>query len=137
MVETLRGLQAGSVHPRPQDNAKASSAPILKKEDGVISWTEAAHAIHNRVRGFLPWPGAYTSFRGHLLHIWRARVAEDQTTLAPGCILAGAGFRVACGCGGVLELLEVQMEGRKRMRAGEFANGQRLRENEVLGEPTK
>ena len=135
LVETLDGLAQGAITPRPQDDAHASFAPILKKEDGAISWTGAAGAIHNRVRGLLPWPGAYTHFRGQLLHIWRARVDGERITLAPGHVLPGAGFRVACGSGSVLQLIEVQMEGRKRMSAEAFANGQRLRENEVLGEP--
>ena len=135
LVETLDGLDA--ITPRKQDDPQASFAPILKKEDGAISWSAPAESTHNRVRGFLPWPGAYTSFRGHLLHVWRARVAGERTALAPGCVLAGAGFRVACGSGSVLELLEVQMEGRKRMSAEAFANGQRLRENEMLGETAK
>ena len=134
LLETLDGLTQGSISPRPQDDAQASLAPILKKEDGAISWTDAAGAIHNRVRGLLPWPGAYTQFRGHLLHVWRARFGAERTTLAPGQVLPGAEFRVACGSGTVLQLVEVQMEGRKRMSADAFANGQRLRENEILGE---
>jgi len=134
LMETLDGLVRGAITPRPQDHAQASLAPILKKEDGAISWSGAASAIHNRVRGLLPWPGAYTHFRGHLLHVWQARVDDDRVALAPGQVLAGSGFRVACGSGSVLQLVEVQMEGRKRMSAGAFANGQRLRENEILGE---
>ncbi|MBZ5591855.1 MAG: methionyl-tRNA formyltransferase [Acidobacteriia bacterium] len=137
LVDTLDGLVRYAITPRKQDDSQASFAPILKKEDGAISWTEPAGAIRNRIRGFLPWPGAYTSFRGHLLHIWRARVAENRTALAPGHVLAGAELRVACGSGSVLQLFEVQMEGRKRMSAGAFANGQRLRENEILGEQRK
>jgi methionyl-tRNA formyltransferase len=134
LLETLGGLERGAITPRRQDDAQASFAPILKKEDGAISWAEAASEIHNRVRGLLPWPGAYTQFRGHLLHVWRARLGEERTALAPGHVLAGAGFRVACGFGSVLQLVEVQMEGRKRMSADAFANGQRLRESEILGE---
>jgi len=134
LTETLDGLLRGAITPRPQDDAQASLAPILKKEDGAISWDDAAATIHNRVRGLLPWPGAYTQFRGHLLHVWRARVSDERATLAPGRVLAGAGFRMACGSGSVLQLVEVQMEGRKRMSADAFANGQRLRENEILGE---
>ena len=134
LTETLDGLLRGAITPRPQDDAQASLAPILKKEDGAISWDDAAATIHNRVRGLLPWPGAYTQFRGHLLHVWRARVSDEQATLPPGRVLAGAGFRMACGSGSVLQLVEVQMEGRKRMSADAFANGQRLRENEILGE---
>ena len=134
LVETLDGLARGAITPRRQDDALASLAPILKKEHGSISWGDQAAAIHNRVRGLLPWPGAYTQFRGHLLHIWRARVTEERTALVPGQVLPGAGFRVACGSGNVLQLVEVQMEGRNRMSADAFVNGQRLRENEILGE---
>jgi methionyl-tRNA formyltransferase len=137
LVDTLDGLAHGAITPKKQDDAQATFAPILKKEDGAIPWTEAATSIHNRVRGFLPWPSAYTSFRGHMLHIWRSRAAEDDTPLAPGHVLAGPGFRVACGSASVLELLEVQMEGRKRMSASTFAHGQRLRKNEILGESAK
>jgi methionyl-tRNA formyltransferase len=135
LTETLDGLARGAITPRRQDDAQASHAPILKKEDGAIAWNQPAGAIHNRVRGLLPWPGAYTRFRGQLLHVWRARVGGDHAALAPGRVLAGAGFRVACGDGGgVLELLEVQLEGRKRMSGEAFANGQRPSENEILGE---
>jgi len=134
LIETLDGLACGAITPRRQDDNLASHAPILKKEDGAISWNQPVLAIHNRVRGLLPWPGAHTRFRGQLLHIWRARVEGDRTALAPGQVLAGPRFRIACGEGGVLDLLEVQMEGRKRMSGEAFANGQRLRENEILGE---
>ena len=134
LIETLTGLAHGAITPCKQDDAEASFAPILKKEDGAICWTDAAAAIHNRVRGLVPWPGAYTRFRGHLLHIWRAHIATERAALAPGRVLAGAGFSVICGDGGVLQLLEVQMEGRKRMSAEAFSNGQRFEENEILGE---
>jgi methionyl-tRNA formyltransferase len=115
------------IRPRKQDDAQASLAPILKKEDGDIDWKQPAAAIHNRVRGLVPWPGAYTRFRGQLLHIWRARLAPEGIPPAPGRVLV-------CGDGRMLELLEVQLEGRKRMSAEAFANGQRLSKNDVLGE---
>jgi methionyl-tRNA formyltransferase len=134
LVETLDGLARGVIEPRKQDDAQASLAPILKKEDGAIAWTEPAAAIHNRVRGLLPWPGAYTRFRGQQLHIWRARVAGERTSLVPGHVVGGPGFHVAAGDGGILELIEVQLEGRKRMPAEAFANGQRLNQNDILGE---
>jgi methionyl-tRNA formyltransferase len=127
LVETLDGLSRGVIRPRKQDDAQASLAPILKKEDGEIDWKQPAAAIHNRVRGLVPWPGAYTRFRGQLLHIWRARLAPEGIPPAPGRVLV-------CGDGRMLELLEVQLEGRKRMSAEAFANGQRLTKNDVLGE---
>ena len=134
LIETLDGLARGAITPRKQDDAQASHAPILKKEDGAISWNQPAKAIHNRIRGLLPWPGAHTRFRGQLLHIWRARVESARAALPTGQVVAGPGFRIACGDGDVLELLEVQLEGRKRMSGEAFANGQRLGKNEILGE---
>ncbi len=137
LMETLDGLARGTIESQKQDDAKASVAPILKKEDGAIRWTEPATAIHNRVRGLLPWPGTYTHFRGQLLHVWRARIIGHHTALSPGCVTAGPGFRAACGDGAVLELTEVQLEGRKRMGGDAFANGQRLSQNDILGEQPK
>lgn len=135
LVETLDGLSRAAIAPQKQDDAQASLASILKKEDGIIHWTEPATAIHNRVRGLLPWPGGHTRFRGQLLHIWRSRVTADRSALPPGQLVSGPGFRVACGDGVVLDLIEVQLEGRKRMIAEAFANGQHLNENDILGEP--
>ena len=78
LVRTLEGLAAGAIVPEKQDAAQATYAPLLKKEDGPIDWSQPAAAIHNRVRGLQPWPGAYTAFRGQALHIWRARRLEMQ-----------------------------------------------------------
>ena len=130
LVETL----AANTHPIPQDNSEASLAPILKKEDGLIDWTWPARKIFNRARGFLPWPGAYTSFRGQLFHIWKARVAEETGPGAPGSLVhLKKRLLIAGGEGTMLELLEIQIEGRKRMPAEAFLNGHHLNENEVLG----
>lgn len=132
MVETIRGLQACAIHPRPQDHAKATLAPILKKEDGLIDFHPTAQEVVNRLRGFQPWPGAYTSFRGKNLHIWAARAVER--TLAEGEIAGDGGHLiVGCGAGSALELLEVQMEGKKRMPAADFVHGYRPKPGEKLG----
>ena len=129
LVETLEGLAAGRITPEKQDDSQASHAPLLKKEDGLIDWGLSGGAIHNRVRGRQPWPGAYTTFRGQTLHIWKAKVG--QASGQSGSITSVKPLIVACGSD-ALELLEVQLEGRKRLGAAEFANGQRLKENEVL-----
>ena len=131
LVEALEGL--ASIVPQPQDNAQSTYAPMLKKEDGRIDWRRSAAAIHNQVRGMQPWPGAYSSFRGAALHVWRARVVESIAGRAPGTLVSVKPLVVACG-EGALGLVEVQMEGRKRMAAADFANGHRLVDNEVLGE---
>jgi methionyl-tRNA formyltransferase len=139
LVETLAGLAARSIVPEKQDNGAATYAPLLKKEDGRLDWSHPALAIHNRVRGLQPWPGAFTTFRGQSLHIWRSEVASAGTLWpdAPrkGRILSVRPLIVSTG-DAPLELLEVQLEGRKRIAAGDFVNGQRVTENEILGEPT-
>jgi methionyl-tRNA formyltransferase len=135
LVETLAGLTAGTIVPQKQDHSQASLAPILKKEDGSIDWKWPARKIFNRTRAFLPWPGAYSFFRGQMFHVWKARVEEDPATGVPGQLLPQRKrLLVACGEGTALEPLEVQVEGRKRMPVEAFLNGQRLNDNEALGE---
>ena len=137
LLETLHGMESGTVTREPQNNAQATYAPILKKEDGLIDWTWDARKIANRVRGFLPWPGCYTTFRGHTLHIWRAKPANPISLGVPGSIRAdGRRLLVACGGNTAIEIEELQLEGRKRLSAEAFRNGQRLDRDEILGEKT-
>jgi methionyl-tRNA formyltransferase len=137
LVETLDGLSAGAIVPRKQDHAQATLAPILRKEDGVIDWRLPAAEIYNKVRGFVPWPGAYTRFRGEGLHVWGGAVAEPSSSGPPGSLsVRGRRVLVACGGGTSFELLEVQLEGRKRVAVEAFVNGRRLGHNEVLGDMT-
>jgi methionyl-tRNA formyltransferase len=132
MVDTLRGLDAGTIAPRPQDDAKATLAPILKKEDGRIDFRQAAQEIGNRLRGFQPWPGAFTTFRGKNLHVWETAVARH--TLRPGELLVEDGhLLIGCGAGTALELLTVQPEGKKRMASRDFIHGYRPQNGEKLG----
>src|SRR2546426_7587991 len=133
MVETLHGLKSGTIHPKPQDNSQATLAPLLKKEDGRIDFHRPAPEIVNRIRGFQPWPGAFTTFRGKNLHIWAAR--PDGRHLKEG-ELAVEGERLIVGCGlaTALELLELQPEGRERMAARDFVHGYHLSGGERLGE---
>lgn len=134
LIETLQRLEAGTLKPTPQDDAQATHAPILKKEDGQIDWQRTAIETWNRLRGFQPWPGAYTTFRGKGLQINDARLVHEASKLAPG-EMAASGGKVLAGCGGgtALELVEVQPEGKKRMPAGDFVNGYRPKEGERLG----
>jgi methionyl-tRNA formyltransferase len=132
VVETLHGLQRGSIHPRLQDSASATLAPVLKKEDGRIDFSSPAAEILNRIRGFQPWPAAYTSFRGRNLHIWKAGPADHS--LPPAELLI-QGDRLLAGCGRntAIELVELQLEGKKQMLARDFVNGYRVRRGEKLG----
>jgi methionyl-tRNA formyltransferase len=132
MIETLRGLQAGTVRPRSQDHEQATLAPMLKKEDGQIDFRRSATEIWNRLRGFQPWPGAFTSFRGKNLHVWLARPIDAD--VPTGTIqMEGHLPLVGCAAHTALELIEVQVEGKKRMSAQDFVNGYRPYDGETLG----
>ena len=155
MLETLRGLAGGKITPTPQDNSQATLAPPLKKEDGKIDWQLSAQKIYNRIRGFKPWPGAFTTFRGKQCSIWgkpapgqpaaigapvRAGLRPAPTTATqadretPGSISINSGeVEATCGEETALRLDFVQLEGRKRITAREFANGARLVPGERLG----
>ena len=131
-VETLRGLLAHNIQPRRQDHAQATLAPILKKEDGLIDFSRSASETLNRMRGFQPWPGAYTQFRGKSLQIWRAAALDF---MLPPSELKIEGERLFAGCGGsnTIELLELQLEGKKRTSAADFIRGYRPLPGERLG----
>lgn len=134
LIETLAGLEAGSIVPEPQDEDLVSFAPILKREDGEIDWNLAASRIHDRLRGFTPWPGIYTYFRGRRLQLHRAQ-AIDEAGLEPGRVSAQGGrLRVGCGESSSLAVEEVQPEGKKRIAASDFVRGYRPEEGELLGE---
>jgi methionyl-tRNA formyltransferase len=132
VVETLRGLEARTLHPRPQDNTQASLAPILKREDGLIDFSRSAAGIINRIRGFQPWPGAYTKFRGKTLQILKARPATDAAPLGEMHVVSNR-LLVGCGHQTSLELLQIQLEGKKRSSAQDFVRGYRPNPNEKLG----
>jgi len=134
VVETMRGLKKSAILPRPQDNSQSSLAPILKKEDGLVDFTRTANEIVNRMRGFQPWPGAYTKFRGKVLQILSARaIMADKPMSAPGLAVEDGRLLVACAGHSMLELLEIQLEGKRRTTAHDFIQGYRPKEGERLG----
>jgi methionyl-tRNA formyltransferase len=136
MSETLAKLSRGEIRSHPQDHSQATLAPILKKEDGRIDWTLSAVEIAWRVRGLRPWPGAYTGFRSKNLHIWLATPVSGRAGAGdlPGTLLPERGrLRVVCGQATLLEPLELQLEGRRRLPAREFLNGMRPVAGEKLG----
>jgi methionyl-tRNA formyltransferase len=155
MAETLRGLAEGTLIPRPQAHEQASSAPMLKKEDGRIDWSRPAMEIYQRIRGFAPWPGAYTWFRGQTCHIWGEAASNDPDEVntqqgksgVPGSLVvqktgqktgkkSGQKNEVLVQCGGTtyLRLRSVKLEGRKQVSAAEFVNGAHLLTSEHFGE---
>lgn len=142
LAETLRGLAVDAIVPRPQDHAEATLAPILKKEDGRIDWNRPAHEIYSRMRGFAPWPGAYTTFRGQTCHLWAEPVSNQVFTsqlsgtasVVPGTLFAEKNaLFVFCGGATVLRIQTVKLEGRKEVSAVDFANGARLKPGERFG----
>jgi methionyl-tRNA formyltransferase len=134
LVRALADIEAGRSVAVKQNDAEASLAPILKKEDGLIDWSQSASQIYNRLRGFTPWPGVYTFFRGLALQIPSARVAGSIPSL-PVATLHPEQKRLFVGCGhdSALELIDVQLPGKKRMPVAAFLNGYHLTKNEMLG----
>jgi methionyl-tRNA formyltransferase len=128
LVETLARID--EIEPEKQDSSQATLAPILKKEDGHVDWRMPQREILNRIRGFVPWPGCYGFWRGVRFHIWKAAVADRA--LAPG-EPATVGRRLFVGCGGgAIEILELQLEGKRRMTASEFLSGRGFSHGEVI-----
>ena len=127
LVETLTRLKAGTLTPRAQDHDKATLAPLLKKEDGIINWTMPATSIANRIRGLTPWPGAYTFSKMNRWTISQASVLDEATTLDPGQItaLAKDAIHVATGVG-VLAIRELQPANGRRMPAAQYLAGHPL-----------
>jgi methionyl-tRNA formyltransferase len=133
MLETLRGLEAGLIHPAPQDDAGASLAPILVREDALVDFGRSAGEIYNRWRGFQPWPGAYTLFRGKKLTLHRLKPAGSMHAPPGELMVEGDRLFAAAGSATRVELLEIQLEGKKRMPVADFLHGTTPRPQERLG----
>src|SRR5579885_1119639 len=137
MSETLRNIESGNIHPKKQNEAEATHAPILNREDGLIDWDWPAIKIANRVRGFQPFPTAWTTWQASRLIIWQATPINDQANQnMPGTLSYGSKkdvLAVACGEGTTLLIRELQPEGKKRLSARDFLNGFRLQSGDHLG----
>jgi methionyl-tRNA formyltransferase len=129
---TLEGLQAGTILARKQENAQATLAPILKKEDGRIDFSRTAAEILNRLRGFQPWPGAYAQFRGKNLQVWRGAAVERAIPMGE-LRVEGDHLFAGCGEGAAIEIVELQLEGKKRTSAADFIRGYRPLPGEKFG----
>ncbi len=132
LIETIAELKKGTLRPVKQDDSLATYAPMLKKEDGRIDWMRPAEEIRSLIRGMLPWPGAYTYLRGKLLKIYRAAVSEGEGK--PGeAVGTGQGvLRVVTGAG-ALDILELQIEGGRRLDSRAFLAGRKIEPGTVLG----
>ena len=137
MAETLQKLDQGILSPAPQEHARATGAPMLKKEDGKIDWTMGAFALKNRIRGLSPWPGSFCFYGGKRIKVLSAEVAGDvrlDEQGRPGEIVAmeAEGILIRCGENSVLTLKAVQMEGKKPLAAAEFLRGVSLKAGDIL-----
>ena len=132
--EGLPLLERGALPPRAQDESRATYAPLLTKEDGLVDWSMPASRIAQRVRGFSPWPGTYTHRGGSRLIITRAKALDEDRRVRPGTVLTAGpeGLMVSCG-GGKLDILAVKPEGKREMDVGEFLSGHKIEEGEILG----
>jgi methionyl-tRNA formyltransferase len=131
MVKTLGRLEMGYLEPVEQDHAEATLAPILTRDDGRMDFGRTAKELVDRWRGFQPWPGSWTTLRGKKLIVHRLCTAAGT---AGECEVVVEGGRLFVGCrASRLELLEVQMEGKKRMPAGEFLRGFQVKTGERVG----
>jgi methionyl-tRNA formyltransferase len=133
MVQALQQAAAATMKPVSQDHSLATLAPLLTKQDGTIDFSQTASEIHNRLRGFQPWPGVRTEFRGRHLEITNARVQQYVSAPSSKILVEGHRLFFGCGAGTSLEVLELQPEGKKRMTVREFLSGYRPQNNEVVG----
>jgi methionyl-tRNA formyltransferase len=132
LSETLRKFE--TIVPRRQNDIDASFAPIMKKEDGLISWMLGADEIARRVRGFQPFPTTFTYFEDKKLTLWRAEKTDTESSGEIGEIIEAKGdmLLVTCGGGSVLKIDELQLEGKRRMTTRDFLNGIRLRPGQII-----
>lgn len=131
LVKTVAEIAAGTAKRFPQDHAKATPAPMLSRELSPVDWTRTASEIHNQVRGLMPWPMATAELDGVRCKLWSVRVCEESTGKAPGGIVQAdkKGLRIACGGGTVLEIIELQPDGKKPMPAAAFLAGHPMKDS--------
>ena len=137
LLDTLPSYLSGRLQARPQDHGHASLAPLVRKEDARIDWTRSAFRIHDQVRAFNPRPGAFTRFRSERLKVWRSRnphVSSDPVPSGQIHVTGQGAILVGCGGNSSLDLTELQLANRGRLRARDFANGMKLRTGERLGD---
>ena len=133
IVHTLAGLEKGDITPEKQDEALATKAPIIRKEMGRLDFTQTAETLHNLTRGFYPWPAAYTQLDGRRLKVLETRTADGFSGRPGQVICADGRLVVACGKNTALELVRVQLEGKRPMTAAELLRGRPVVVGTMLG----
>jgi methionyl-tRNA formyltransferase len=132
LIETIRLQKQGRLPRIPQDHSKATYAPMLKKEDGIIDWRKASEEIKNLIRGTLPWPGAYTTMYGKNLKLHQARISSGKGKPGEVIVSESGTLRVATGDGS-LDITEIQIEGGKKLPTQAFLIGRKIPRGTILG----
>ena len=135
LLRTLDELEQNTLAPKPQDHSRATLAPKIEKEEAHVLWSAPARQVFNQVRAFDPWPGAYTSWAGRTVKLFRPRLMEAEGKESPGTVIEASaeGIRIASPQGSLL-IREVQMESRPRMKVSDFLRGNHLTAGMRLGE---
>ncbi len=127
LADALDALADGTAKFREQDHSAATYCKLLTKEDGRIDWNQSATAIHNRVRGTLPWPGAYTTLNGETIRVFRTALASDTSSIEPGTVVNTENRQILVATGnGCIAITNLQAPGKKAMDAGAFLLGRPL-----------
>lgn len=134
LVETVQQIGDGTARRTPQDEAQVTYAPMLSRELSPLDWTKPARALHDQVRGLIPWPAAAAELGGVRCKVFSTAVCEESVSAAPGTVVQAdkKGLKIACGGETVLEILELQPDGKKRMAASAFLQGRPIPEGSSL-----
>lgn len=133
LLETLEGLEKGTIVPQKQGESPTAYARMLKKEMGCIDWEQPAVQIERLIRGLNPWPSAYTHLNGKTMKIWEAKVQQGESGREPGAVTETTKEGILVQTGeGLLEIRKLQLEGKKRMDAGAFLRGCEVKEGTKL-----
>lgn len=136
LVKTMEDLKAGTTRAVPQDNSRSSHAPMLSRELSPMDWGKTVRQLHDQVRGLYPWPAATAELDGVRCKVLRTAILDGQTEKAPGTVLQAdkQGLHIACGGGGMLEIMEVQPDGKKAMSAAAFLMGHPIKAGSSVGQ---
>ncbi len=133
LIKALEAIDWGNIKAIPQDNSKATYAPILKKDDGRIDWTRGAEDIYNMMRGMDPWPGAFTYYKGEVWRVWKTAVGNDRNG-TPGTVISIDRGKIDIACGkGVISITEIQPANKRRMAVSDFLRGNKIETDIILG----
>jgi len=132
LLETISDLEQGRLSPSKQDESQATYAPILKKSDGEINWEKPALELWNLIRGMNPWPGTFTKLENKSLKIYKSKLADGEGSSGEVLDSDSGTLRVSTG-EGALEILELQLEGSKKMDTKSFLSGRKIEKGAMLG----